>query len=127
MIVPGIKTPVNCPVCGARLPGGAMVTCEYCGSELNFENPPSGGPVVTRGSTPAGRRVIEVVVARFLMTNKINLADDSLAMQRIAEASELIAGEISEKGKAKVDFPFITAGPSGPVNLKMELKRDDLG
>ena len=127
MIVPGIKTPVICPVCGARLPGGAMVTCEYCGSELNFENPPSGGPVVKRGSTPAGRRVIEVVVARFLMTNKINLAGDNLAMQRITEGSELIAREISEKGKAKVDFPFIAAGPSGPVNLKMELKQADLG
>lgn len=127
MFTPNIKVPVTCPVCGALLGEGMKVTCPACGSEFNFDNPPDIGPVVKRGSTPAGRRVAEVIVARFLATSKIDLAGDQMAMQRVNEVSELIAREITEKGKAKVDLPFIAAGPSGPVNLKMELKKADLG
>jgi hypothetical protein len=48
-------------------------------------------------------------------------------MQRLAEVSELVARELMEKGKAVIDLPFITAGPSGPVNLKMKLERKDIG
>ncbi|MBP7739033.1 MAG: Hsp70 family protein [Spirochaetes bacterium] len=127
MFTPNIKVPLSCPVCGAPIAAGTVITCSGCGSELNFENPPAGGPVVKRGGTPAGRRVAEVIIARFLETNKINLADDQLAMERITEVSERIAREIADKGKTKVDLPFIAAGPSGPVNLRMELKKADLG
>ena len=127
MFTPNIKVPVSCPVCGAPLGAGTVIICSGCGSELNFENPPAGGPIVKRGGTPAGRRVVEAIVARFLMTNKINLAEDKPAMERINEVSEFIAREVETKGKAKVDMPFITAGPSGPVNLKMELKKADIG
>jgi hypothetical protein len=127
MFVPKINSTIPCPVCGAPLISGAIVICENCGSELRLEKPPAGGPVVERGSTHAGRRVMEVVVARFLQTNRVNLATDALVMQRIAEVSERVAREIATKGSAVVDLPFIAAGPSGPVNLKMELKKADLG
>lgn len=127
MFVPTMKGQVFCPVCGAPLGQGATVMCPQCGSELNLENPAAVGAVVKRGSTPAGRRVVEVVVARFLVSNKVDLAADAMAMQRLTETSERVARELVTKGKAVVDLPFITAGPSGPVNLRMKLERKDIG
>jgi hypothetical protein len=127
MFVPAMKGQVYCPVCAAPLSQGATVMCPQCGSEINLENPGAAGAVVKRGSTPAGKRVVEVVVARFLQSNKVDLAADAMAMQRLTEASERVARELMEKGKAVIDLPFITAGPSGPVNLKMKLERKDIG
>lgn len=119
--------PVHCSVCGSQLRSGAIVICDFCGSELHLENPPAGGALVKRGSTPAGRRVIEVIVERFLQSKKINLAADAMAMQRVTEASERAAREIGEEGKAMVNIPFIAMGPSGPVHLEMKLKQADIG
>jgi hypothetical protein len=127
MFVPAMKGQVSCPVCGAPLSQVAAVMFPHCGSELNLENPAAGGTVVKRGSTPAGRRVVEVVAARFLQTNRIDLKADAMAMQRLTEVSERVAREVMAEGKAVVDLPFITAGPSGPVNLRMKLVRVDLG
>jgi len=127
MFVPTIKVPLPCPVCGAPLSQSATVMCPQCGSELNLENPAAVGAVVKRGSTPAGRRVVELVAARFLESNKVDLTADAMAMQRLTEVSERVARELVAKGKAVVDLPFITAGPSGPVNLRMKLDRKDIG
>jgi len=67
------------------------------------------------------------VAARFLESNKVDLTADAMAMQRLTEVSERVARELVAKGKAVVDLPFITAGPSGPVNLRMKLDRKDIG
>lgn len=125
MTIPFIKTPIHCPVCSKKLDSSSVVKCGFCGSELNFDNPGSS-PVVKRGSTETGRRVIGVVLSRFIQTNKINLADDSDAMQRILEISERAARDIAENKKTEINIPFITAGQSGPIDLKMKLTADDL-
>lgn len=125
--MPSSNTPIRCTVCGALLKPGAVVICEHCGSELHFENPPDGGPAVKRGSTPAGRRVIELVVERFMKSNGINLAGDPPALQRIVEASERAAREIEEKGRTVVNIPFVAMGASGPVNLEIKLTQVDIG
>ncbi|MBP6993470.1 MAG: Hsp70 family protein [Spirochaetes bacterium] len=127
MYVANTTGPVPCPVCGAPLNSGAIVACGQCGSELNLENPSAVGTVVKRGSTSAGRRVVEVVTERFLRSDNVNLSADAMAMQRLTEASERVARELVTIGKAVVDLPFITAGPSGPVSLKMKLERKDIG
>jgi len=123
--IPVIRTPIPCAVCGAPLKSGAIVVCEHCGSELHLEKPPAGGPVVKRGSTPAGRRVVEVVVARFKQSHKIDLAADAMAIQRITEVSERAAREIETKGVTAINVPFVSAGPSGPVHLDMKLSKAD--
>jgi hypothetical protein len=122
-----VTAPPPCSVCSAPLPSGAAVTCAHCGSEFNFSSPPTESPLVKRGSTPAGRRVAEVIVARFKESNRIDLAADATALQRVTEASERVAREIATKGSGKVDMPFIAAGPKGPVSLAMKLKKADLG
>jgi hypothetical protein len=127
MVVPFVTTPLYCPVCGALLGTGTEFVCRHCGSELNFENPAGQGPVVKRGSTPGGRRVIEVVVARAMESHKIDLASDSQAMERITEISERAARQLAEEGKTVINLPFIAMGPSGPVSFTLKLKPVDLG
>jgi hypothetical protein len=120
------KGSIPCTVCGATLISGAIVVCGYCGSEYHFAKPSAGGALVRRGSTPAGRRVIELLVAGFMRSHKVDLKGEPLAMQRLAEAAERAAREISAKGKAVVNLPFIAALPTGPLHLEMKLKRSDL-
>jgi hypothetical protein len=40
---------------------------------------------------------------------------------------ELAAREIAMEKKTEINLPFIAAGLSGPINLKMKLNPDDLG
>lgn len=122
-----IKLPIACTVCGAKLPSGWVVTCAYCSSEFDFNRPPAEGMVVKRGSTPGGRRVVEILIARFKESHQIDLTANDQAMQRVTEASERAARELAEKGKSKVNIPFLAMGPSGPVHLEMKLKKADLG
>ncbi len=126
MAIPVIKTPVHCPVCGLQLESSSVVKCGFCGSELNFKNRGSN-LIVKRGTTEQGLRVIEVVLSRFMQSNRVNLADDAEAVKRITEISERAAREIAVDKKTVIDIPFITFGPSGPVNLKMKLEAEDLG
>ncbi|MBN1532033.1 MAG: Hsp70 family protein [Spirochaetes bacterium] len=127
MAVPIIKTPLHCPVCGASLSTGTRFLCGHCGSRLDFDNPAPQGPVVKRGSTPGGRRVIDAVVARALQMHKVDLSSDPRAMERIAEVSERAARELAADGKTVIDLPFIAVGPSGPVRLTLKLEPADLG
>jgi hypothetical protein len=117
--------PVHCSVCGGKIPSGEFVVCEHCGSEFHFFE--EGGPLFKRGSTPVGHRVVELLISRFNQAHQIDLAAEPLAMQRVIEASEHAARELTTKGKTVVNLPFITAGPSGPLHLEMKLKKADLG
>jgi molecular chaperone DnaK len=68
-------------------------------------------------------RIIEHLVKTFRGQHGIDLAQDKMAMQRLKEAAEKAKIELSAATTTSINLPYITAGPSGPLHLDMNLSR----
>ncbi len=75
------------------------------------------------GGDDFDQRVIDWMVAEFKKDNGINLANDSMAMQRLREAAEKGKIELSGVTSTSINLPFITADANGPKHLEMTLTR----
>ncbi len=85
----------------------------------------------TNGDTFLGgedfdQRVIDHLVAEFKRETGIDLAADSMALQRLKEAAEKAKKELSTAMEAEVNLPFITADQNGPKHLLMKITRAKL-
>src|SRR5690606_28439675 len=53
----------------------------------------------------------------------VDLSQDKMAMQRLREAAEKAKIELSGISQTNINLPFISATPSGPVHLDIDLTR----
>ncbi|TFB08059.1 molecular chaperone DnaK, partial [Candidatus Atribacteria bacterium MT.SAG.1] len=85
----------------------------------------------TGGDTHLGgddfdQKVMDWVVDNFKKDQGIDLAKDSLALQRIKEAAEKAKIELSSSLETEINLPFITSDASGPKHLLYKLTRAQL-
>jgi molecular chaperone DnaK len=72
------------------------------------------------------KAVVDWLVAEFKKNQGIDLAADSMALQRLYEAAEKAKIELSTTQETQINLPFITADSSGPKHLDMRLTRAKL-
>lgn len=85
----------------------------------------------TGGDTHLGgddfdKRIIEYLVAEYRKAEGIDIAKDSLALQRLREAAERAKHELSTVMEAEINLPYITSDASGPKHFLMKLTRAKL-
>lgn len=69
------------------------------------------------------QRIIDHLVKTFRGENGIDLSQDKMALQRLREAAEKAKIELSAATTTSINLPYITAGPSGPLHMDMNLSR----
>ena len=67
--------------------------------------------------------IIDYLVSEFKKTEKINLAKDTAAMQRLKEAAEKAKIELSSASETRIDLPFIASKGKTPKHLSVLLTR----
>jgi molecular chaperone DnaK len=82
----------------------------------------------TNGDTHLGgdnfdQRIIEYLIAEFKKDQGVDLAKDSMAVQRLREAAEKAKIELSTASSTDINLPYITADQSGPKHLTLKLTR----
>jgi molecular chaperone DnaK len=82
----------------------------------------------TNGDTHLGgddfdQKVIDWLVTEFKRDQGIDLSKDSMALQRLKEASEKAKMELSSTMTTDINLPFITATQDGPKHLNYSLTR----
>ncbi len=85
----------------------------------------------TNGDTHLGgedfdNKIINFLVSEFKKDYGIDLINDSLAMQRLKDASEKAKVELSSAKYTEINLPYITADSSGPKHLNIKLTRAKL-
>ena len=68
-------------------------------------------------------RVIDHLVKTFRGQHGIDLSQDKMALQRLREAAEKAKIELSAATTTSINLPYITAGPSGPLHMDVQLSR----
>ena len=85
----------------------------------------------TNGDTHLGgedfdQKLITYIIAEFKKDSGIDLSKDTLALQRIKEASEKAKIELSTAQETEINQPFITTDANGPKHLVMKITRAKL-
>lgn len=82
----------------------------------------------TNGDTFLGGEDFDMTIINYLCTefkkeNGVDLANDSLALQRLKEAAEKAKVELSSSPQTDINLPYITADSSGPKHMNVRLTR----
>jgi len=85
----------------------------------------------TNGDTHLGgddldQAIMNWLIEEFKRENGIDLSKDTMALQRLKEASEKSKCELSSSTASEINLPFITADASGPKHLTVSLSRAKL-
>lgn len=85
----------------------------------------------TNGDTHLGGADFDQIILRWIIDEfkkdqGIDLAKDTLALQRIKEAAEKCKIELSSAVDTEINQPFITVGADGPKHLVMKMTRAKL-
>ena len=85
----------------------------------------------TNGDTFLGgedfdQRIINYLVEEFKKEQGIDLAKDSMALQRLKDAAEAAKKELSTSMESEINLPFITADQTGPKHILIKLSRAKL-
>lgn len=85
----------------------------------------------TNGDTHLGgddfdQKIVDWLAETFLAENGIDLRQDSMALQRLKEATEKAKSELSTALQSEINLPFVTADASGPKHLNVVLTRAKL-
>jgi len=68
-------------------------------------------------------KIIDYLISEFQKIEGIDLRKDKMALQRLKDEAEKTKIQLSQTMKATVNIPYITATPSGPKHLNVELTR----
>ena len=87
--------------------------------------------LATNGDTFLGgedfdQRIMDFLVEEFKKEQGVDLAKDTLALQRLKDAAEKAKIELSSSAQTEVNLPYITADASGPKHLAIKLSRSKL-
>src|SRR4051812_24627896 len=78
------------------------------------------------GGDDFDERLVEKMVAKFLVDNRIDLRSNEIAMMRLRAVAEQTKIELSRRTRAVVRVDEIAYGPRGaPLNLQIEITRDE--
>ena len=85
----------------------------------------------TGGDTHLGgddfdKRIIEYLVAEYKKQEGVDISKDSLALQRLKEATERAKHELSTAMETEINLPYITSDAAGPKHFLMKLTRAKL-
>ena len=75
------------------------------------------------GGDDFDNRIMNYLVDEFKKENGIDLTKDSMAMQRVKDASEKAKKDLSGMSSTEVSIPFITQSENGPLHLSVNLTR----
>ncbi|WP_148409218.1 molecular chaperone DnaK [Murimonas intestini] len=75
------------------------------------------------GGDDFDERIVDYLVKEFKKTEKVNLAKDVTAMQRLREEAEKAKKELSSVMTANINLPFIAMDRKGPKHLDLTLTR----
>ena len=84
--------------------------------------------LATNGDTKLGGDDFDNALMNYLADSfqrdyGINLRNDNMALQRLKEAAEKAKKELSSAQTTKINLPFITVGPDGPLHMDMDITR----
>ena len=84
--------------------------------------------LATNGDTFLGgedfdQRVMDYLVDEFKKESGVDLTKDTMALQRLKEASEKAKVELSSNTQTDVNLPYITADAGGPKHLNVKITR----
>ena len=84
--------------------------------------------LATNGDTFLGgedfdQAIIDYLIAEFKKESGVDLAKDTLALQRLKDAAEKAKIELSSSAQTEVNLPYITADASGPKHLTVKISR----
>jgi molecular chaperone DnaK len=65
------------------------------------------------------------VFEHFLKDTGVDLSKDPISHQRVQDACEQAKIELSSRPSARINIPFITAGPNGPLNIDYTIQREE--
>ncbi len=87
--------------------------------------------LATNGDTQLGgddfdAEIILWILETFKKEEGIDLAKDTIALQRLKEAGEKAKIELSSQNETEINLPFITADSNGPKHLNLKLSRAKL-
>ncbi len=85
----------------------------------------------TGGDTHLGgddfdKRIIEYLISQYKKQEGVDVSKDSLAVQRLREATERAKHELSTALETEINLPYITSDTSGPKHFVMRLTRAKL-
>lgn len=75
------------------------------------------------GGDDFDNRIMDYLVSEFKKENGIDLTKDSMAMQRLKEASEKAKKDLSGMSSTEISLPFLSQNSDGPVHLNMTLSK----
>ncbi len=75
------------------------------------------------GGEDFDQRIMNWIIEKFKREEGIDLSKDSLALQRIKDASEQAKIELSSVLETEINLPFITSTPEGPKHLLYRISR----
>lgn len=75
------------------------------------------------GGSIIDEKIVDYLIKEFKQKEGVDLRSDSMALQRLFEASEKAKIELSNSTKADINIPYITATNDGPKHLTMELTK----
>ena len=94
-------------------------------SESTVEVKATGGDTHL-GGDDFDQKVMDWIVNSFKKDQGIDLAKDSLALQRIKEAAEKAKIELSSSLETEINLPFVTSDAAGPKHLLYKFTRAQL-
>jgi molecular chaperone DnaK len=75
------------------------------------------------GGNDFDQAIMDWIIKEFKKDQGIDLSKDSLALQRIKEASEKAKIELSSSMETEINLPFITSNADGPQHLLYKISR----
>jgi molecular chaperone DnaK len=78
------------------------------------------------GGDDLDERLVDRMVEKFLMENRVDLRQNEVSMMRLRAVAEQVKIELSRRSRAMVRIDEIAYGPKGkPLDLQIEIKRDE--